>query len=56
VTLPHWDWLHGPADSPDPRVGERSASAAHQDRPSQPGTAWDYWLHQPVREFREESA
>jgi hypothetical protein len=27
VTAPSWSWLHGPADNPDPHVGDRSSSA-----------------------------
>lgn len=47
---PHWGWLHGPAKKPDPRVGERSLSAARRDQPADlPRVPWDDWLHEQIR-------
>jgi hypothetical protein len=50
MTDPHWDWLHGPANKPDPRVGDMSASAANRHRHG--GYVWDYWTNQPVRDLQ----
>lgn len=37
MTDEHWTWLHGPADRPDPRVRDTSAStAAKLSAPSTP--------------------
>lgn len=43
---PHWPWLHGPTERPDPRVGERSLSAVRGDEPAR--MSWDEWLNQPT--------
>lgn len=51
---PHWPWLMGPADKPDPRVGETSASASH--RGTYGGHVWDHWLNQPAQPLREDNA
>lgn len=50
----HWDWLHGPTDNPDPRVGDMSASAAHRHRAMRGAERlmWDHWLNQPVHDIR----
>src|SRR5690606_18614599 len=51
VPAPHWTWLHGPADSPDPIDEESGMSASvasrYQVHPSDVA-AWDSWLGQPL--------
>lgn len=44
----HWDWLHGPAQKPDPRIGDMSASTAHRGPTGPVLHVWDHWLNQPA--------
>lgn len=54
---PHWTWLHGPVDNPDPREGDMSASAANRQGQSPfEKTLWDMWLGQPVQPLQQEDA
>lgn len=55
---PHFSWLMGPTDHPDPRVGEMSASAAHRGPHNPVLNVWDGWLNQPAStiQAREEGA
>jgi len=54
---PHFSWLMGPIDQPDPRVGDMSASTANRNPNGFEKALWDLWLNQPVQPLtREDNA